>query len=252
MKRKFFNSEFYHIYNRGVDKRKIYIDKSDYLRFIHDLYEFNDKNPAPQFSRAYNIEKLQKHQERVKYVGNEVPNIEKNEGEKKRDNRQKLVKIHSFALMPNHYHLLIEQIREDGITLFMKKMDGGYSRGFNEKHKRKGHLFESPFKSVYIKDDIHFGFLICYLHANVLDLWKKNWKEKKLSDQEINQALKFLEKYKWSSHLDYIGRKSFSSIINKEFLLDFFDGYKGYKEFFIDWLNQYQKNIKHIKDLTIH
>jgi len=153
------------------------------------------------------------------------------------------------VLMPNHHHLLIEPVREEGISLFIRKVHGGYSRAFNLKHKRKGHLFESPFKVIRVEDDIHLGFLICYLHSNPLDLWKSNWKEDKLTDSEIRQALKFLEKYHWSSHLDYLGIKNFPSVISKEFLLEFFDGTEGYKRFFIDWLVQYKKNIKHVRDI---
>lgn len=256
MKRKFFNDEFYHIFNQGTDKRRIYSDKSDYLRFIHDLYEFNNSNSAIEFSRSYNIEKL-------KVSGKFVPNLnshEENLGkgwsrEKKKDDkksnknsRDKLVNIYAFVMMPNHHHILAEQIQANGISLFMSKLHGGYSRAFNLKYKRSGHLFQGPFKSIHIKDDIHSGFLICYLHSKPLDFWKKNWRDKRLNDQEIKQALKFLEKYKYSSHLDYAGKKNFAPVISREFLLDFFDGTKGYNEFFVDWLKQYQKNIKYIKE----
>lgn len=231
MRRSFATNEFYHIFDRGVDKRKIFLDKTDYLRFIHDLYEFNDINPAPEFSRRYS-----------KNVGNEVSHIE-------RKGRDILVKIHAFVLMPNHHHLLVEQMKDKGVSLFMRKLHGGYSRAFNLRHKRKGHLFQAPFKSVHVEDDIHLGFLICYLHSNSLDIWKKNWKKEKLSDSEIKKALEFLKKYRWSSHLDYLGIKNFPSVINKEFLLEFFDGTEGYREFFIDWLKQYKKNIRYIKNL---
>ena len=252
MRRSFTTNEFYHIFDRGVDKRKIFLDKRDHIRFVHDLYEFNDVRPAPEFSRCYS-----------KNVGNDVSHLEslrirsfleKDQGEGEKDKRDILVKIHAFVLMTNHHHLLVEQVKDDGISLFIRKVHGGYSRAFNLRYKRIGHLFQGPFKSIHIKDDIYLAFLICYLHANPLDLWKKNWKEKQLTDKEIKEALKFLEKYRWSSHSDYLGLKNFPSLINKaliskEFLLEFFDGREGYKDFFVDWLSQYKKNINYLKEL---
>lgn len=239
MRRSFTINEFYHLFNRGVDKRKIFLDKNDYIRFIHDLYEFNNTNPALPFSQTY---KLVKTDQKAKNVRSRVSNIEQKDG---RDN---LVKVHAYVLMPNHHHVLVEQVKEKGVSIFMRKLHTGYTNSFNQKYKRKGHLFQGPFKSIHIKDDIHFGFLICYLHANPLELWKRNWKQKKLGDSEIKQALRFLEKYKYSSYLDYSGKKNFPLVISKDFLLDFFDGVKGYNEFFMNWLKQYQKNIKYLKE----
>lgn len=250
MWRHFNKGEFYHVYDRGVDKRKVFLDKSDYIRFVHDLYEFNDRNPALEFSRRKDIES-QNVGSRVSHI---VPyNMSGTKGLDKAeigtDKRDILVKIHAFVLMPNHYHMLIEQVKDNGVSLFMRKLNSGYTNAFNQRHKRNGHLFQGPFKSIHVENDIHLGFLICYLHSNSLDLWKSNWKEKKITNIESKQALRFLEKYKWSSHLDYLGIKNFLSVISKEFLLEFFDGKQGYREFFIDWLRQYKKSVNHIKDL---
>lgn len=227
MKRYFATNEFYHLYNRGVDKRKIFINKNDYIRFIHDLYEFNDSNPAQAFSRQKN-------------VGYQVSDIM---------GRRLLVSLHTFALMPNHHHLLVEQVKEKGISLFMRKLHLGYTNAFNLKNKRSGHLFQGTFKDVHIKDDRQLAHLVCYIHSNPLDLWKKNWKERELTKSEIKSALKFLENYRWSSHLDYLGIKNFPSLISTKFLLDFFGGTEGYKKFFINWLSQYERNINSIQDL---
>jgi len=228
-KRNFATNELYHIFDRGVDKRNIFIDKSDQIRFIHDLYEFNDKKPAFQYVR------------RDSDVGRPTSNIE----------RDKLVKIHAFALMPNHHHLIVEQLKDDGTILFMKKLHGGYARGFNEKHKRSGYLFQGRYRDVHIQDDRQLMHLVCYIHANPLSLWKENWKEKKLTKQEIVEAVQFLEKYRWSSFLDYTGMENFPSVIDNKFLTDFFGGPEKYKKFFIDWLEQYQKNETYIQGLIL-
>jgi len=228
-KRHFAISELYHIFDRGVEKRNIFRDNNDYIRFIHDLYEFNDKKPAPPYVRRENN------------VGHRMSYIE----------RDKLVNIHAFVLMPNHHHLIIEPIKENGAYLFMKKLHCGYARGFNEKYKRSGYLFQGRYKDVYIKNDKQLAHLICYIHSNPLSLWKENWKEKKLTKLEIKQAIKFLEKYKWSSHPDYWGIKNFSSVIDNKFLLEFFGGQEKYRKFFIDWLEQYQKNETYIQELML-
>ncbi len=229
-------NEFYHLYDRGVDKRKIFLDRSDYLRFIHDLYEFNDTNPAPQFSR------------RDKNVGFQKPNIKTPKASRSRD---LLVNLHAFVAMPNHHHELAEQLKESGISLFMRKLHGGYANAFNLKRERSGHLFQGPFKDVHIENNIQLAHLVCYIHSNPLDLWKPGWKKKRLAAGELKEALNFLENYRWSSHLDYLGIRNFPSVIHKEFLLKFFGGTEGYKKFFIDWLKQYQKNVDSIQDLTL-
>lgn len=229
-------NEFYHLFDRGVEKRQIFMDKNDYFRFIHDLYEFNDVKPALQFGNV------------GRATSNTSSNIASNIEER---NRDLLVNVHAFVLMPNHHHLLAEQLKDDGITLFMKKLHGGYARGFNEKHKRNGYLFQGRFKDVHVSRDKQLAHLVCYIHSNPLKIWKKNWKEKQLTKPEIKEALKFLEKYRWSSHLDYLGIKNFPSIINKEFLLEFFNGTEGYKKFFIDWLEQYEKNVDSIRKLVL-
>lgn len=272
MKRNFSNNEFYHLYDRGVDKRRIYLNNEDNIRFIHDLYEFNDTKPASQFIRRFKGTHLEVGNKKSKNVGSLTSNIKtpstasntinsicdtgSESNNIKIKNRQKrecdlLVNIHAFVLMPNHHHLLAEQLRDNGISNYIRKLHTGYTNAFNSKYERKGHLFEGPFKAIHVEDDIQLGCLICYLHSNPLSLWKSNWREKKLTDLEVNQALKFLEKYRWSSHLDYIGIKNFESIIDRDFLLDFFDGISGYKTFFVDWLKQYARARTYIEDYII-
>ncbi len=206
---------FYHIFNRGVEKREIFVDNSDRIRFVHDLYEFNDENPASEFSR---IKKESKARQRVK-----------------------LVKLLAFCLMPNHHHLLCEEEKSGRISLFMKKLHGGYARAFNEKHRRSGYLFQGRYKKVKIESDSHLLQEVCYIHANPLKLWRSNWKEDKLTSIEVEEAVQFLEGYRWSSHLDYLGKNNFPSVTEREFLTRIFDKYEGYKSFFVNWLKFFEK-----------
>lgn len=217
---------FYHIFNRGVEKRDIFLDDTDKVRFIHDLYEFNDTSPAPRFSENLS--------------GEDTPS-----------KRNKLVSIACFSLMPNHHHLLLGETEERKRTLFVKKLHGGYARAFNEKHKRSGYLFQGRYKKVLIKNEQQLLQIVCYIHANPLDLWRASWKETKLTPDELIEALYFLEKYRWSSHLDYLGKKNFPSVIDKAFLEKVFGEYGGYEKFFVNWVRFYQKESETLKDFSL-
>ncbi len=228
-------SEFYHILNRGVDKRKIFLDKQDYFRFIHDLFELNNQDVV-----HYTFYKFQKFN---KNKDTECPCIQK----ESRKPRKLLVDIHSFCAMPNHYHFLLNPRVENGIPRFMHKLNMGYSKYFNEKYKRKGTLFEGRYKSILIKQESHFYHLPYYIHLNPLDLKFPEWREGKL--RNYKEAMKFLENYRWSSHLDYIGKKNFPSITKREFLLRVFGGEKEYRKSIRQWLKDLE--LESIKDILL-
>ncbi|MFA5360632.1 MAG: transposase [Candidatus Paceibacterota bacterium] len=215
-----------HVLNRGVDKRKIFLDDQDYFRFVHDLFEFNDKdsvnNVFSTFERKYN--------------NNDVgrPNIYKYKVERKP--RKMLVDILAFCLMPNHYHLLLTSKVQNGIALFIKKLNGGYAKYFNARYERKGALFEGRYKKVMVEHEAHFIHLSYYIHLNPLDLIAPEWRERKLND--FVKAIKFLDLYRWSSHLDYLGKKNFPSVTQRDFLLNFFGGQQEYKDDITDWLRK--------------
>lgn len=201
--------ELVHTLNRGVDKRKIFMDEKDYVRFIHDLYEFNDENWVSNV--LYRS---------VKSMDIASPYIKKP--------RELLVDIHAFCLMPNHYHLLLSPLVEDGISKFMKKLNMGYAKYFNEKYERSGALFEGRYKRIPVEKEAHFIHLPFYIHFNPLDLFMPEWRDGTIKNYK--KAVNFLENYRWSSHLDYLGKKNFPSVTNRKFLLDFFGGHAEYKK----------------------
>jgi putative transposase len=212
-------NEFYHVLNRGVDKRTIFMDEGDHLRFIHDLYEFNDEQNT--YTNNYRFQ-------RTKYLDIGCPNIR---------NRERLVTIHAFAMMPNHYHILLSPIAEDGIPRFMKKLNMGYAKYFNEKNKRVGALFQGKYKSVHIQNERHFLYLPYYIHLNPLDLAVPEWRKRNIFDK--GKAVHFLKEYRWSSHLDYLGEKNFPSVTDRKFLLEFFGGTTGYAKAFAQELENF-------------
>jgi len=212
-------NEIYHVLSRGVDKRKIFLDEQDYFRFVHNLFEFNNEdwvnNALYRFQKSKDIASP--------YIN-----------EKERKPRKLLVDIHAFVLMPNHYHILLSARKDGGITKFMKKLNMGYAKYFNQKYERKGALFEGRYKFILIKDESHFIHLPYYIHLNPLDLISEDWRKKEIKNYK--KSIEFLENYRWSSHLDYLGKRNFPSVINKKFLSDFFGGENEYKKSIYEWL----------------
>ena len=213
--------EIYHIYNSGIEQRNIFLDDDDRLRFIHDLFEFNDENPT--INLAYHF-----GQKQSKEVG--LPKIE-------RVPRKLLIDLLIFCLMPNHFHLMIKQQKEGGITAFMRKLGTGYTNYFNKKYNRVGHLLQGKYKIVHANQESHFIHLPYYIHLNPLDADFPEWRERKIKNYK--KAMKFIENYRWSSFQDYIGIKNFPSVTQREFLLKFFEGPAQYKKDVANWL----KNI---------
>ncbi len=180
--------DFWHIINRGVDKRDIVADDHDRVRFIHDLYVFNDLNPTPNF----------------------ILNDRQDEHRK----RDKLVDIHAFCLMLNHYHLLVSELVEGGISLFMQKLNMGYTKYFNERYERVGTLWQGKYRKILIERNVHFLYIPFYIHLNPLDYTHPDWRSGEIKN--VASALESLSTYRWSSHLDYLGVKNFPSIIRSD------------------------------------
>lgn len=213
----FVNDEIYHIYNRGVDKRNVFLDKQDHFRFIHDLFEFNNEvnvNNKNYYFNSQNIEVEPRYFEENK--------------QKKQAPRILLVELLAFCLMPNHYHLLVRQKKDDGIVKFMQKIGTGYTMYFNQKNERVGSLFQGRFRAINVSKQEYLDHLFFYIHFNSLDLFDSNWQ--KLGAEKTKDLIAFLENYRWSSHLDYLGKKNFPSLTQREFMLKTLGGYLSYKE----------------------
>jgi len=242
----FVNNEIYHIYNRGVEKRKIFLDEKDYFRFIHNLFEFNDVVPASnrRSSRQKQLVEVglpPVRKPRVKPMEVRLPRAEV------RKPRELLVNILAFCLMPNHFHLILIQKEDKGITRFMRKMGTGYTNYFNTKYDRVGPLFQGKFKAKIVRKDEYLLHLVDYIHLNPAEIIRPKWKDGETGN--LGEIKNFLQNYRWSSFLDYIGKKNFPSITQRNFLLNFFSDIQDYeKEFF----SQFQKiDLEKIKELII-
>lgn len=215
--------EFYHIYNRGTDKRDIFLDKADYLRFVVLLYAAN------------NIDAM--HISNLKYQGRSLMGI------LDIDRKDTIVDIGAYCLMPNHFHILVKEKIENGISKFMKKLSTGYSMYFNKRYERTGSLFQGVFKSVYADNDEYLKYLFAYIHLNPIKLIDSEWKEHGIKD--IDSAKSFLKEYSFSSYFDYSADKNRieAKIINKKTFPDYFLVNKDFNDFLNDWLS-YDTSIK--------
>jgi len=230
-KQKFESGEKYHLILRALDDNLIFKDTDDYFRVIFCLYEFNNLKPV-NISIRRRDRAVEKRREKPIEVG--LRTIFEN------DKRDKLVNVLSFCFMPNHIHLLVEQIKDNGISKFMQKVGTGLAKYFNKKYQRKGHVFQDTFKSVHIEDDNQLMTVFNYIHVNPLSLIEPGWKEKGIKNVKV--VIKFLENYKWSSYQDYIGRKNFPSVTDRDFLSEAMEEAGGCKNAIKNWL-EYKKDI---------
>lgn len=205
--------EFYHLYSRGNDKRKIFLTENDYRRFTCSLYAANSSEPI--------------HLSDLRQWSKEV-------WEQKRG--ETLVDVGAYCLMPNHFHLLVKEKRENGISIFMRKLLTSYSSYFNLKHERTGKLFEGTFKATHVDNDPYLQYLHAYIHLNPVKISNPDgWPAKIV--QNAMAAKSFLSGYVHSSYHDYLGRpRQEKTILNSSAFPDYFTNDINFEEFVADWM----------------
>jgi len=233
-KQPFINNEIYHIVLRGIDGNLIFKDINDYYRGIFSIYELNNAKPTTiQYRRKIRTHLKQKLDRGPTSIV---------------DERQKLVEILAFCFMPNHIHLLVRQINNEGISKFMAKFGTGYGGYFNRRYGRKGYVFQNRFLAVHIKDDNQLKIIFAYIHANPISLIESQWKEDGIKNPE--KAIEFAENYKWSSYPDYISKINFPSVTERNFILELMQKEQGCREFLDYWI-KYKGKIKEFADLAL-
>jgi putative transposase len=211
----------YHIYNRGIEKRNIFIDDQDYKVFLHllkrYLFPFDDLGKVPPCQT-----------ERVRSCWE--------------SNLYKEIQLWCFCLMPNHFHLLLKQFTEKAIIEFMRRLTNSYTRYFNEKYKRVGALFQGSYKAVLVENEFYLLHLSRYVHANPRELFKN---------------IEDFRKYSYSSYLNYLGDRH-TKWVHPEEILSYFGKQKG--DLGGDEFSSYQnfvetysedENRKILKNLTL-
>jgi len=229
----FINNGIYHIVIRGIDNNIIFKDVNDYYRGIFSIYEFNNVKPVTIRERR----KLRAQIKKIAKQNNRDPISV--------DIRDKLVEILSFCFMPNHLHLLLRQLKDNGISKFMTKLGVGYGGYFNRKYGRKGYVFQNRFRAVPIKTDAQLKIIFVYVHTNPTSLIESRWKEGVVKSP--NGVIEFLENYKWSSYQDYIGKKNFPSVSDREYIFRVMAEQKKCKQFVEEWVKHKGKIKKYDK-----
>lgn len=202
--------EYYHLYNRGVEKRNIFTDKNDWARFYKLLYLANSTIPF-RFTdlKDQTIDTI--------------------------DRGDPIVAIGAYVLMPNHFHILVKEVNQSGLSTFMEKLATSYSMYFNKKYERVGPLFQGRFKSEHVNRDEYLEYLFAYIHFNPIKLIEPKWKEVGIKNK--NRALKFVEQYYYSSYEDYCNtERREGKILTKDEFPKYFSETHDFKTYIHDWL----------------
>lgn len=169
----FVSGNYYHLYNRGVDRRNIFNDDDDRRRFLRAMKALNNSARKPDTNLS-------------------IDPIE----------RSPYIRIIAYCLMDNHYHLLVQQISDVGISRFMQRFMNSYTKYFNIRHSRKGRLLEATFHSVPVESDEQLIHLSRYIHLNPLKFVEPRWKT---GIRSPRTCATYLRSYRWSSFANYLG-----------------------------------------------
>ncbi len=189
---------FVHALNRGVDKRQIFMDDHDRMRFVYGLILFNDV-------ASVDMAALKKKGLTMSFL------------EASASKRRRFVDVHAWCLMGNHYHLLLSERVENGSSSFLKKLNIGYVKYFNDRHQRSGTLYQGRTKQIIIEKDAHFLHIFNYIHLNPLDFSREYMEWRAGSIKKADAASQYLKKYRWSSFNDYCAHKNFPAVISPDF-----------------------------------
>jgi putative transposase len=208
----FVPKEYYHVYNRGNSKQKIFLNIKDYQRFVDLLYAVNS---SEKFNFSDSIKGISVYEQKK---------------------NKKLVSIGAYCLMPNHFHILITPLSEDGMSRFMQKLSTAYAMYFNQKYKHTGSLFEGKFKAEHLDNDRYLKYIFSYIHLNPIKLIQKDWKEVGLKQKE--RAINYLNSYKYSSLFDYLNRlRTENIILTRSDFPDYFLNKKNFIKEIMTWIN---------------
>lgn len=206
----FAEEEYYHLYNRGTEKRAIFMDDHDRRRFVKLLYVANG-------STAFTFRNIQDK------ALSEI------------DRGDPFVAIGAYVLMPNHFHLLVREIHEGGISSFMEKLLTGYASYFNKRHQRTGRLFQGTFQAQHVDDDTYLRYLNAYIHLNPIKLIQPRWREQGIRNKST--AKRFLAGYQYSSYMDFTSTKREESyILSRAAFPEYFSTAQELDRYIDDWL----------------
>lgn len=198
----FADGEYYHLLNRGINKNDIFQDKNDYNRFLFSILHFQSSRTIANVAecvKSYNRKgKFAVEPDIVK----EVLSV-------------RIVELVAFTLMPNHFHLLVKQTKPHGISAYMQKLLNSYTKYFNTKYDRNGHILQGPFKAIYVEDNNQLLYLSAYIHKNQQEL--REWKNREIE-------------YPWSSYCDYKNNR-WGNFLKTDIILGQFNNFGDYRKY---------------------
>jgi putative transposase len=195
--------EYYHIFNRGNHKQEIFLDDKDRTRFLFMILHFQSPTTFDHLPNFIS-----------NYTRHSVFNISTKLKQKVINDRY--VHLVNFTLMPNHFHLTLYELKENGITTYMQRILNGYTKYFNTKHGKSGHLFQGPYRAVHVASNTQLLHLSAYIHRNPTDLRK--WHKK-------------IDSYPWSSYQDYINENRWADLLQSNIITEQFTSKKEYMKF---------------------
>lgn len=211
------SGEFYHIFNRGVAKQPTFLNQYDYEQALLALSYYRFTKPPMKLSRFKELSIQQRNEclDKLQYT-------------------EKHIEIVSFVFMPNHFHFLLKQTAENGISVFLSKFTNSYTKYFNTKRTRVGPIFQGVFKSVHIESDEQLIHVSRYIHLNPVASFV-------IKDVDLFS-------YPWSSLPDYLRERS--SLLNMEPVLENFSTKSNYENFVLDRID-YAKKLEQVQHLIL-
>ncbi|MBU3901153.1 transposase [Patescibacteria group bacterium] len=206
---------YVHVYNRGNRKQVIVHDTKDRWRFLQILYYFNNRFSPENIFRE--LRKLFRLNLNKQFTWPESW-----------PERKPIVKIINFFLADNHFHLLLKEIQDGGIAMFMKKLGDGMTGYFNKKYQETGRLFQGSYKARLVDKDIYFKYLSVYIQVKNAFEFYPGGLEKAI--REFDKAFEFAINNPFCSLADFAGDRH-SPIIDKDLLGKLFPNKKDYKKF---------------------
>lgn len=210
------NGEYYHLFNRGVERRPVFTNRRELARAMDLVNFYRFDKPSVRYSKYLMLDEDQRQ--------NFLANL-----------KEKAVEVVAFCLMTNHFHFLVKQIKENGVSKFMANFMNSYTKYFNTKYQRAGPLFQGAFKAIHLESDEQLLHLSRYIHLNPVINFK-------IKPQELKD-------YQWSSYPSYVGNSNMN-FVNKDIVMNFFKKPIKYEKFVLDQVD-YAKKLKAIEHLTI-
>ncbi len=194
----YYENAFYHVYNRGVEKRNIFLDRDDHLAFLHLIKTALVPAPSPMQGGTLSRNRRKKFHDKIDFL--------------------------AYCLMPNHYHLLLRQTTISGLTEFIRSLSTSYSMYFNKKYRRVGSLFQGVFKAIDIREENYLLWVSRYIHRNPPDFQTYPYSsyddylgKRKTDWLKTNFLLEFFKSNRFSQENSY---KLFVDNINEETSID--------------------------------